>query len=473
MSLTTRITLLVVGLLAVGGAGSGAAIYFSEYRELRDNVEGRLDARLLWLQTSLEVEDGRLQLGPVPEAEGAAPNWEISRHGGQVLWSSMSRRLHRPVVVKSISRTMGDPTWPTLAASRLEETTPPAAHASERDRDTKLLYFTYFALPDETRRVDLILTAWDSAADMETARRRLRAILWSVGPAALAGVALLFALVIRWQLKPLGVMAEQAARIGPDTLSCRISPAGTSTECVRLRETINAMLGRLAEGLERERRFASMAAHELRTPLAQLRTHLEVSLRRERTSDEYRENLRYAMADVDRLQSLIHGLLQLARAADGPKVPGHPVRLGGLLRKAERGASPAALRLPAELENVQINGEEELLASAISNVLENAAIYAPGAPPELNAAIDDGRVVLTVADHGPGVPEADRERIFAPLVRLDPARTIGDKPGGFGLGLSIARASVRSFGGDLACRQRSDGAPGTEFVFTFPVAARD
>lgn len=473
MSLTKRITLLVIGLLVVGAAASGVIIYTTVLRALEDDLQDRLDARLLWMQTSLEIEEGRLQLGPVPEADNAAPNWEIIRPDGQVLWSSRSQHLHRPVVSKSGTRIMGDPSWPELSGGRLELTTPPATHADDQEQSKGLMSFPYFALPPERRRVELTLTARDSAADVVAAKRRIRAILWTVGPAALVGAALLFALVIRWQLKPLGEMAEQAGRIGPDTLSSRITPAGTSMECVRLRDTINTMLGRLAEGLERERCFASTAAHEMRTPLAQLRTSLEVSLRRERTPGEYREALEHSLADVNRLQKLVQGLLYLARATDGGKVAGRPVALWALLHKAEKALGPLALCPPDGTEGVLVSGEDDLLYSAIGNVLENASRYAPGIPPEVGVTVDGDRVRLTIADHGPGVPVEEREKIFAPLVRLDQARTIRDGSEGFGLGLTMARSTARSFGGDLVCRARRDGAPGAEFVFSLLVSRQD
>ena len=90
MSLTNRLTLLVIGLLTMGVAASGVGIYVFSHVLLQDEIQERLDARILWMQSSLEVEEERLQLGPVREVEDAAPNWEISRPNGQVLWSSRS-----------------------------------------------------------------------------------------------------------------------------------------------------------------------------------------------------------------------------------------------------------------------------------------------------------------------------------------------------------------------------------------------
>jgi signal transduction histidine kinase len=113
-----------------------------------------------------------------------------------------------------------------------------------------------------------------------------------------------------------------------------------------------------------------------------------------------------------------------------------------------------------------VYGDADLLRAAFRNVLENAARHAPGEPPtvRVEASAEDVRVV--VSDRGPGVPEAERERIFQPLTRLDPARTVGGAADGFGLGLATARSAARAFGGDLVCRGRADAAAGAEFVFT-------
>jgi signal transduction histidine kinase len=282
----------------------------------------------------------------------------------------------------------------------------------------------------------------------------------------------LFWLLIRWQLRPLARMAQQASGIGPGNLAERIAPVGSSAECVRLRESINAMLSRLAEGLEREHNFASSAAHELRTPLAQLRTQIEVALRKQRDAAEYRTGLAEALVDVERLEKLVLGLLQLTRSQDDASIECQPVSLGAVLKKVQaiHGGDAAQFADGEQVAGLLVRADEELLAAAISNVLDNAARYAPGAPATVTVTAADDEVVLVVADRGPGVPEAERERIFDPLTRLDEARSIGETADGFGLGLAVARAAVRRFGGDLVCRGRTDGDSGAEFVFRLPRA---
>ena len=225
--------------------------------------------------------------------------------------------------------------------------------------------------------------------------------------------------------------------------------------------------------MAQERRFSAVAAHELRSPLAQLRTTIEVALRRERSVGEYQSALQETLADVERLQALMERLLELTRLGDSAALKGHPVSLSAIAKKAARDHDAVELSLDETEEELLVAGDEQLLNRAIGNVLENAARYAPQAPPAIRIEQDNGQVRLVVADRGPGVPEAEREGIFEPLARLDAARSIASSSSGFGLGLSVARSTVRAFGGDLVCRARADGQSGAEFVFSFRTASAE
>jgi signal transduction histidine kinase len=343
----------------------------------------------------------------------------------------------------------------------------------------------YQFLAADDRRLDFLLTARTSTASAEAELAATARILWTAGPLVLAATAALLALVIRRQLRPLARMADQASRISPADVADagrRIDPAGSSTELIRLREAINSMLVRLAQALHRERRFAATAAHELRTPLAQMRLTLDVALRRERDAGEYRRALAEISADLDRLQRLVVGLLQLTRSADTSPTAGRPLPLAPLLAKAAATRAPARFDPTATPHDLWIRGDEELLVSAIGNVLENAARYAPAEPPTVRVNVDvdaalspraaresDAWIQVVIADRGPGIPEADRERIFEPLTRLGaaPPSASAGAADGFGLGLAVAREAARASGGDLTCRPRGDGSLGAEFVFRF------
>lgn len=326
--------------------------------------------------------------------------------------------------------------------------------------------FIDYQMPAEAVRLDLVLHSWTPAQAVEAELARALRVLWTVGALAVVSIGIGLAVVIRWQLSPLARMAQQAASIGPADPAGRIGHAGGSAELRKLRAAINSMVERLAEALGRERRFASTAAHELRTPLAQMRMSIDVALRQPRDAAAYREALMEASLDVDRLQRLVVGLLHLARG-DEP-VPGRPLPLSSLLRGVLAGAD-STLALPATAEDLWILGDAELLRSALRNVLENARRYAPSEPPAIRIESTAHTVQVIVADRGPGVPESQRQRIFEPLTRLDSASR--QAPEGFGLGLPLARSSTRALGGDLHCRARADGAAGAEFVFTLRRAA--
>jgi signal transduction histidine kinase len=319
------------------------------------------------------------------------------------------------------------------------------------------------------RRLDLLVTARASAVEVEAELAATSRLLWTLGPLALLATAGVLTLAIRWQLRPLARMAEQAAAVGPANVggaaAGRVGPAGTSAELAGLRAAINSMLDRLADALHRERRFAATAAHELRTPLAQMRLTLDVALRRDRDKGEYREALVETSEDLGRLERLVVALLQLARAHGAAGDNAGVVQLGPLIGRAVAAHGPATVDV-ASMDGLWVRGDADLLGSALGNVLENAGRYAPGTPAEVRVEATAERVRVIVADRGAGVPEGERERIFEPLTRL----ATGAAAEGFGLGLAVARDAARAVGGELTCRGRVDGAGGAEFVFDLPRA---
>ena len=529
MSLAARITLVVVIILAAAGVVAGLTVHAAVRRALEAKLQSLLAARIVWLETALDVdlEDGELALDDRREPPEAAGSWQVATSGGMILWTSPGPAQQANVAARTSTLVFGKSTWPALRDHEI---------VSEKDEDRRDAAwgdvpqvvrdavqnavpgfvptdvsrgkrvgppFEFYkidglaggreywldVLPDGflhdvtekgiieyeftkgRRRLTLVLTAYTSRAGMNLELNRIVRSMWMAGPVALLIAGALLALLIHWQLRPLARMAEQAGRIGPQNVSARIGPVGTVRECLKLRDSINAMLARLAQGMAQERRFSAVAAHELRSPLAQLRTTIEVALRRERSVGEYQSALQETLADVERLQALMERLLELTRLGDSAALKGHPVSLSAIAKKAARDHDAVELALDGTAEEFLVAGDEQLLNRAIGNVLENAARYAPQAPPAIRVEQDNGQVRLVIADRGPGVPEAEREGIFEPLTRLDPARSIASSSSGFGLGLSVARSAVRAFGGDLVCRARADGQSGAEFVFSFRTAS--
>jgi signal transduction histidine kinase len=212
------------------------------------------------------------------------------------------------------------------------------------------------------------------------------------------------------------------------------------------------MLDRLAAARERQRSFVADAAHELRTPLASMRAQVEVAERLGEGGTLPADLL----SDLDRLSRLIEDLLLLARADADTRPPArlHPVPGRALL--AEVAAAYAGARVPVRVApgpEASVLAEESELHRAVDNLVANAVRHADSAV-ELALDVEGEDVVLAVRDDGPGIAEADRERVFERFTRLDDARARDF--GGTGLGLPIVRELVRRAGGEVAL---TDGVP--------------
>ena len=458
-SLTARISLITALLLAGCVLAGGVILYHRVRYAMQEELEARCLSQIAVLKSRIEIDDGRLELDERPPFLGKTESWRIASLDGVELWSA-NWPDREGALLEARELTVGRGSAPPIAGAKLEKIkTPDDAEKSA----------AAYVFPEGTR-VALRISAQLPRARLDADLRRLALALGGIGALTVLVGSALMALFIRWQLKPLSTMAREASQIGPENTGARIGAAGTSSECVLLRASLNRMVERLGAGLERERQFAAIAAHELRGPLAQLRTSLEVTLRREREKSEYRQTLEDCVADVQRLQTLAANLLLITRGFESEQVTLATVQLQAVIDRARRDCgSNAELAEPADAA-LSVQGREELLVAALRNVLENAARYAPEHAAKIRVERADKTVRLIVDDDGSGIAEAERQRIFDPLVRLDAARTIRADDHGFGLGLTVARAAVRACGGELACAARRDGQAGASFVFTLNAA---
>jgi signal transduction histidine kinase len=235
----------------------------------------------------------------------------------------------------------------------------------------------------------------------------------------------------------------------------------TDDELARLATTLNSMLDRLQEALERERRFVDDASHELRTPLATLRGEIDLALTRRRDVPELEASLRSAQEDVVRLQRLADDLLVLARIRGG-RMPVHrvPTSLAVLTttsaRSVETQAAAAGVTVQVDASDDSVDVDPERMEQALRNLLENAIRYArAGGVVSVTARRLDRYAQFVVADNGPGFPPALLARAFEPFTRGE-AETAG--PTGAGLGLSIVRAVAEAHGGSASAENTADGA---------------
>ncbi|MFL9655920.1 ATP-binding protein [Streptomyces sp. PB17] len=267
-------------------------------------------------------------------------------------------------------------------------------------------------------------------------------------PLLLAVVAWVTWLVTRRALRPVeGIRREMAAITASEDLARRVPVPGTHDEVARLASTTNETLAALESSVERQRGFVADASHELRSPIASLRTQLEVAAAHPELLD-----LDGAVADTVRLQRLAADLLLLARLDAGERPAEARVDLAALAREAAEGRAGVSVR-GAE-DPVSVAGSRGQLGRVLANLLDNAQRHARSAV-EVSVRRDGDEVVAAVADDGDGVPAADRERIFERFVRLDAARSRDD--GGAGLGLAIARDVAVRHGGTLTVHDAPAG----------------
>jgi two-component system, OmpR family, sensor kinase len=304
----------------------------------------------------------------------------------------------------------------------------------------------------------LVLLVGQTREERAETLRSLRNELLVAGPLALVLATLSGYLLAGIALRPVDSMRRRAASISAETPGERLPVPMTGDEIERLGETLNEMLARLEAALQREREFVSDAGHELRTPLALLRTELELALRHANSAAELREAVRASSEEVDRLAQLAEDLLLIARSDEGRLALRTETLDGGELldsvaRRFEWRAQEAGRRVSAEeVPGLELVGDRIRLEQALGNLVENALRYGAG-DVGLSASTENGVVELHVTDEGAGFPPEFLERAFERFTRPDVARTRG----GTGLGLSIVRVIAEAHGGVAMAANRASG----------------
>lgn len=295
----------------------------------------------------------------------------------------------------------------------------------------------------------------------------LIALVAPLGAYALAGRA----------TRPLAWIIATTARLQPQKLDERLPLRGTNDELDQLSSTINGMLDRIASYIERHRDFIANAAHELRSPLAAIRSMVEVALNRPRSAEEYQGLLTDVIVEAGRLSNLVDRLLLLAEGDAGRHASrGGIVGLDRLVLESvemfQAVAESRDIELRADhVEPVSVRGDEFHLRQVIRNLIDNAIKFnnRPGSVRVKTWGDQDTkRAYLEVSDTGPGIPSEALPRIFERFYRADKSRIREEGPGGYGLGLSICQLIVQSFDGEI--RVRSGEGKGSTFTVELPLA---
>jgi signal transduction histidine kinase len=334
--------------------------------------------------------------------------------------------------------------------------------------------------PDGTRRSVLVTPSGDSmvisqqvsaptgrytvvaASPLDSVRRSVDALshsLWIAMPLLVLLVGIVAWYVIGRALRPVEAIRSEVEAISATSLDRRVPEPKSRDEVARLASTMNQMLDRLEDASARQRRFVSDASHELRSPVAAIRTTGEVALAHPDAAD-WPAVVDRMLGEDARMEQIVAELLVLAREDEGATaVPDTEVDLDEIvLEEAKRSSgSPVTVRTD-RVSAGRVRGSDELLTRMVRNLLDNATRHARGQVVVTLTTVGP-EVVLIVDDDGPGVGVEDRERVFERFTRLDEGRA-RDR-GGLGLGLAMVRSIVTRHGGTVTAGAAvDDGSAG-------------
>jgi len=353
----------------------------------------------------------------------------------------------------------------TLSMSKqlLSETrTRKKIYAMSGERD--VIYYDYV---DEKSSIVIVAAGYDVFG-----WQNLRELLFILIVSFFGGffIAIISGYIFSTQLlKPLSNIADEVKDISVHNLARRMKTGSTQDEWHYLSDTLNQLLNRLQESFELQQRFISNASHELSTPLTAISSQLEIALQRERTADEYKRVMSSIYQDIMQMGKLTHTLLELAKAS-GSKggIEIKPVRIDEIILRLPSeisrinntySAFPQFENLPEMEENLLVLGNEELLVTAIKNVVLNACKYSKDQKANIFLNADHKNITISVQNVGEGIPAREIEKIFQPFYRVEENRTAA--AGGFGLGLSLAQRIIKLHRGAIAVSSK----PGENTVF--------
>jgi signal transduction histidine kinase len=320
-----------------------------------------------------------------------------------------------------------------------------------------------FRLPNGVK----LLVGTDILERARLASRLRNAMLWGAGLCVTLAtlVSLGYSRGVRRRVRSIAATCESIMR---GDLSQRLRIEGARDEFDALSTTVNHMLDRIQQQTEVLRTTFDSAAHDLRAPLYRARVRIEDALQHPDTSSPARATMEATLAELERVQRTMGTLLQIAQAeGHGNELEMGSVDLAALGRELtdlyRPEASERALTLSfTGAEDVKLRGNQQLLAQALVNLLENALKYVPsGGRVDVAVGTTDGAVTMEVADNGPGIPAEDRKRVLQPFMRLERDRT----QSGSGLGLSLIAAVMRLHRASI---ELLDNEPGLKVRCVFP-----
>lgn len=482
VSLRTRLLAGIVVLVGAGLAVSSVVVYAEQRSFLLHRVDGQVSSALIPLAFGLRLlgpgPGARLRASVGPGRSPAARNrLGLARRVGQVLPAGTLGELVAPDgrVLRRRGITLGQSTGsaPVLPT-----------HVPLSSLNGPLHVFSLSARDGTPYRGVALRSGADTALvavplrDANATLARLVRIEALVGAAVLGALVLLGWAIIQLGLRPLDRIAAVASEIAAGDLARRVRPDDGRTEVGRLGRSLNRMLSQIEEafdarraGEERLRQFIADASHELRTPLAAIRGYSELIALGAAEDPEVRERAIARIGEeAERMGVLVEALLQLA-AADQPRARSREsVILGDLVRSAAADAEAIAPDRSISItldDGAVVIGDAVGLGQLIGNLTRNAIIHTPpGTAIELAARREGEWALITVRDHGGGLPEGAGEQLFERFWRPEGGRRRG--AAGSGLGLAIVRAIAHGHAGEVTAANAPDG--GALFTVRLPAA---
>ncbi|KAB8044221.1 sensor histidine kinase [Janthinobacterium aquaticum] len=463
--LSLRRRLVLIHLLAtVATVGVTAA---AGWWQLSRSVRGQLDSALLALADT--------EVGMLSDAGGAVVKVHESPAGSAPL--SLTRLDRLVQIIDGNGRVLARSA--NLGADKL----PVPARLQAQLAAGETIFDTLPDVREEPLRMVSVPVVVDGhryavqvAGSLDDADQILQsaAILFAVmATALLALVGWAGARLSRQTFVAMENIVDQARKIGDSSLDRRLPHPGHDDEIGHLVDTLNAMLGRIEQAFEAQRRFTADASHELRSPLSRLRTEIEITLRRPRSNEEYVGVLRSCLAEVGGLTMLVEELLMLARLDAGQQLA--QVELASLASLASDAVT--RLRGPAAERRIAIVLEDHLaqavqvdrapVSLVLRNLLENAMKFSP-ADGHVTVRLEhsESGVMLSVQDQGPGIAEQDLPFLFERFFRGSSARA--GEVDGVGLGLALSQSIMQACGGRIDAVNAATG--GARFLMWVPVA---
>jgi two-component system OmpR family sensor kinase len=481
LSLRTRLVVLLVALAVVGLAAADFASYRALHNYLYDRVDQQLESAIRPVSTSLADKAGEGEAaegfaGPRP-AEGGGPGGPGP--GGSHLPDTAYGQLRDAdgeVLARTGANFFGEevpiPKVPAnLEAATSVETISPVT-VGERGAGSE--QFRIAAVEFEGGIESIVAVP---LGDTNATLSHLTAIELVVSGAILIALGLAAWWLVGVGLRPLRRMGEVAGQIAAGDLSRRVEPDNDRTEVGRLGGSLNAMLVQIeaafaerAAGERRLRRFLADASHELRTPLASIRGYSELyRMGAAREPAEVERAMARIESESARMGGLVDDLLTLARIDEIREPAREPLDLRELLEDARddaRAAAPERAIALSPTGPVAALGDGDALQRVFANLLRNAVVHTPeGTPIEIGLETTEASAIVTVRDHGPGLPPGDPNAVFERFWRDSDSR--GRDDGGAGLGLAIVAALVAAQGGAVDASNPTGG--GALFTVRLPL----